>query len=420
MNRICHIPGRFCIYVISIFGILILFYQWLFPESNPHPAEHVYTASQALDILNEMESNKSWILTFSHGRFLSNSSVHHVKKKAEIREILHNASFSVQNNVFRKTKKNHTLGMINKNISSWFIVSSSSINQNSADSQPMARESVKAESFEFSTDDHREKSAPETIKDISSKSSALGLVNVVAMSLYGSELRYTAGAVRNAHLVQQNFPGWKLWVFIESPSSSKYPPVPQDVIPRLVRLGAEVHYISPEDDMIPPMMWRFLVADDAGVDWFIVRDADSRLTPRDAASVAAWMQSDRAFHCVRDHPSHAGYAVSGGLWGGRAPQLRLVLRRSWATMMHGITAGYLNDMNFLNAVIWPRVERHAYCVDSVSCDHWKNAFPFPVSRRGYEHVGQVYNEHDKPRNGDVQILKHTLENRNCVPISQSS
>jgi len=69
----------------------------------------------------------------------------------------------------------------------------------------------------------------------------------------------------------------------------------------------------------------------------------------------------------------------------------------------------------LNSIVWPRVERHAYCVDSVSCDHWPNAFPFPVRRRGYEHVGQVYDEHDIPRHDDVQILKRTLENRNCIP-----
>lgn len=250
-----------------------------------------------------------------------------------------------------------------------------------------------------------------------SPTSKTTLVNVVCMSLYGSEPRYTFGAIRNAELVRQNFPGWQLWIYMESQSSSRFAPVPQDVIRRLVALGAELHYITPEDDFVPPMMWRFLVADDPSVDRFIVRDVDSRLTRRDAAAVSAWVKSGRAFHCVRDHPSHAGYAVSGGMWGGHASNLRTILRRSWASMMRGIADGYLDDMNFLNNVIWQHltVERDVYCSDSVSCDRWPGAFPFPVTRRNFEHVGQVYDENDKGRHVDMQILRDTSENQNCIP-----
>ena len=82
------------------------------------------------------------------------------------------------------------------------------------------------------------------------------------------------------------------------------------------------------DDVVAPMMWRFSVVDDPSVDLFIVRDADSRLTPRDAAVVDDWLrqrpETAAIFHCVRDHPSHSRFAVSGGLWGAqRALLLRL-------------------------------------------------------------------------------------------------
>jgi len=426
-RRICN-WRTFCVCFLCVFGIVIVCYQWLLPQYH---AEQFNTL-QALNILNAVESNASWILTFSSDIVVSSSSMDHVRKAVNVPKtshISHNRSgSSVSYNansksdfikVFNTSNYVHD-GLPSQNISRLSDVNrSSAVSQLSAESQPAVRKSVMLTTFMLRPGSNHELSVQQTIRDMNRKSLASGLVNVVAMSLYGSELRYTAGVVRNAQLLRQNFPGWQLWVYVESPSSSKFPPVPEDVISRLVSVGAEVHYISPEDDMIPPMMWRFLVADDAAVDWFIVRDADSRLTRRDAAAVAAWVQSDRSFHCVRDHPSHAAYAVSGGLWGGRAPHLRLILRRSWANMMHGVAAGYQNDMNFLNGVIWPRVERHAYCVDSVSCDHWPNAFPFPVARRGYEHIGQVYDEHDTPRNGDVQILKHTLENRNCIPLSET-
>ena len=424
MNTVFRNRRSCCICFICVLCIVIICYQWILSAGNS-AKDFVTTlhVHDALDILNAVESNASWILTISNGSFISSSSLYNVKKgvsDAEINHVLHNiSSSSVPNNVNSRIGSGHIFQIMNYTHDSLLRQDGSNldsdINQLNAETRWTVRKNVMADEFVLKSNNNHELPTQQTVREINMKASASGLVNVVAMSLYGSEMRYTAGVIRNAYLVRQNFPGWQLWVYIESPLSSKYPAVPEDVISRLVSVGVEVHYISPEDDMIPPMMWRFLVADDAGVDWFIVRDADSRLTLRDAAAVAAWIKSDSAFHCIRDHPSHAAYAVSGGLWGGRAPLLRLMLRKSWATMMHGVAAGYLNDMNFLNSIVWPRVERHAYCVDSVSCDHWPNAFPFPVRRRGYEHVGQVYDEHDIPRHDDVQILKRTLENRNCIP-----
>ena len=52
--------------------------------------------------------------------------------------------------------------------------------------------------------------------------------NVVSMSVYGSAPRYMAGVMRNAELVRENFPGWKLRVYTEVPSDTpRYGVVPQ-------------------------------------------------------------------------------------------------------------------------------------------------------------------------------------------------
>ena len=70
--------------------------------------------------------------------------------------------------------------------------------------------------------------------------------NVVAMTLYGSELRYTMGALKNAELIKNNFPGWKLRIYTETPSENvRYGIVPQTVLDRLRVLRAEIHYIDP-------------------------------------------------------------------------------------------------------------------------------------------------------------------------------
>jgi len=109
--------------------------------------------------------------------------------------------------------------------------------------------------------------------------------------------------------------------------SSRYGAVAAEVVRRLRQLGAEVRYVDGGSGrrLAPPMMWRFTVVDDPDVDVFIVRDADGRLTSRDAAAVADWLkqrpETTAIFHCIRDHPAHSDSFINGGLWGGRRREL---------------------------------------------------------------------------------------------------
>ena len=61
--------------------------------------------------------------------------------------------------------------------------------------------------------------------------------NVISMSLYGADPRYTSCAIRNSELVKIIFPGWRLRFYIEGPSSHKYPKVPLDVVEKLNTSG---------------------------------------------------------------------------------------------------------------------------------------------------------------------------------------
>ena len=245
--------------------------------------------------------------------------------------------------------------------------------------------------------------------------------NIISMSLWGKESRYVFGVIRNAEVVQTYFPGWRLRVYVELPSDMpRHGAVPSHVLTKLRELGADLSFMDPAETNVPPMMWRFLVADDLSVDRFIIRDADSRLSARDAAGVYQWVKSGKPFHCTRDHPSHAGHAVSGGMWGGTPSGLRGILRRNFKDIMYGFREDYFEDMNFLIKVLWPRVKSHAYCVDSVSCDRWEGAVPYPIPRMAYEHVGQVFDEHELARPDDVLILRNAGENKHCSPPRTSN
>lgn len=64
---------------------------------------------------------------------------------------------------------------------------------------------------------------------------------------------------------------------------------------------------------------------------------------------------------------------------------------------------YGADLTFLNSVLWPMIDKgdqishDAYC-----CKQYPNAKPFPTKRPdNYLHVGQVFDEDDKPRMDDI-------------------
>lgn len=244
---------------------------------------------------------------------------------------------------------------------------------------------------------------------------------VIAMSLYGDDPKYTLGAVRNAQLLPVIFPGWRLFIYcsrqVPSESTAGGPDVcasvPLQVTRKLEELGAELKYIDPSG--LAPMMWRFLPVDDDTVDVFISRDSDSRLTERDAALVSVWLDTDTLFHCIRDHPSHAVFPVSGGLWGARTKWLRLVLGHRPIASLLQYSDGYLEDMRFLGSELWPLVQSLAYCHDSVSCGKWPNSHPILMERERAEHVGQVFDARSIPRQNDIELLMAAERNSECEP-----
>ena len=118
---------------------------------------------------------------------------------------------------------------------------------------------------------------------------------VISMALYGSNPRYTKGAVENAKLIRRIFPGWKLRIYL---ASKDYPAtllVPRRIIDKLQHLNVDLFFINSSVGILEPRMWRFLVANDNTVDRFIIRDADSRLIPRECSGSAKMVEIKQVF-----------------------------------------------------------------------------------------------------------------------------
>ena len=258
------------------------------------------------------------------------------------------------------------------------------------------------------------------------------------MSLYGKDPRYTWGVIRNAQLVPVYLPDWTLRVYIAADQAPPELSVPPRIINKLRLLGAEVVEVSTRNS-ITPRNWRLLVANDEQIDYFLIRDADTRPSEREAVIIKDWLSTTEknrpqcnVIHCIRDHPKHADQAVVNGLWGGRPGALHQLLRQNIAEMIDRAvsetTSSSVNrtksTMTFMNQVLWPAVSNFSYCHDSVSpCDRWtplssRRSFPFP--RQGRQYIGQKFDAHqqlistDGDRLGqDVVCSWDSLNSRNA-------
>lgn len=170
---------------------------------------------------------------------------------------------------------------------------------------------------------------------------------LITFSLWGDNPFYTEGACRNAELAQEIYPDWICRYYVAGKNT------PQEVIDRLEAYPNTEVVVMDEEGTPNSMMWRFTACDDEDVECFISRDTDSRLSLREKEAVDEWMESDKKFHIMRDHPYHTA-AVMGGMWGmkrggifGMKNKIENFIRGGYHADKKGA------DQAFLWGLVWP-------------------------------------------------------------------
>jgi hypothetical protein len=214
---------------------------------------------------------------------------------------------------------------------------------------------------------------------------------LICYSLWGANPKYTHGAIINAEQIKVVYPGWTARFYCGTS-------VPSKIIKALLDTGAEVIGMAVPGDWAG-MFWRFEAIADPGVEIMLSRDTDSRLTPREALAVAEWLQSDKLFHVMRDHPDH-NTEILGGMWGARKPILQDIVHLMDAYKKDDF---WQVDQNFLREVVWPRVSYTTFTHDPFFAKT-----PFPAPRPGLEFVGQVFDEHENTIKEHQELLKKAL------------
>jgi len=171
--------------------------------------------------------------------------------------------------------------------------------------------------------------------------------NVIAFSIWGTNIRYLRGAITNAIVARYLYPGWTARFYTDRST-------PDGFLDELKRNGAEVVQIDDLEANRFGLFWRFLVEDDPEVDLYLVRDADAVMNVKERWAVADWLGSGKAFHVMRDSPQHSELILAG-LWGAHRGNIGGMRARIESAVAAGRAIGnYINhDQHFLRAEIWP-------------------------------------------------------------------
>jgi len=203
-------------------------------------------------------------------------------------------------------------------------------------------------------------------------------MKIISFSLYGADPLYCEGALTNAMLAAEVYPGWRCRFYLGDQ-------VPERYRKELHRLHCEIIPVSKTLGPLYGRYWRFWVASDPNVDRFVVRDVDSRLNMREKAAVDEWIQSGKTYHIMRDCFYHKR-RVQAGMWGavgGVLPNVADLIDEWGQYDREG-----QNDQ-FMSEVVFPLMKNDYLCHDSIG--HYDDATPFPphAHLNGTSFVGEI-------------------------------
>lgn len=111
-------------------------------------------------------------------------------------------------------------------------------------------------------------------------------------------------------------PGWVSVVYVSESMYSQYGQILRKLPCKIVTVKSEENQIS--------TIWRFFATDLVDSELILFRDCDSIITEREIVLINQWVNSNKALHIIRDHPSHVS-SIMAGLCGVRKKRIQNLL-----------------------------------------------------------------------------------------------
>jgi hypothetical protein len=216
---------------------------------------------------------------------------------------------------------------------------------------------------------------------------------VFSFCLYGSADKYVLGMRANVEMIAEAFPEAKVWIYLGD-------------VGAVVDLGwfraqKNVVIIPTGETGAVNCMCRWFPLMDKSVTACFVRDADSRVTARDAWCIRQFLAAEesKCFHCVRDnrwHRNHIMAGMSGWNRAGKGFPAHIDFRAEWKRFRVNNIVTYGSDEVFLNRVVSPWFPNDTTMVHTnLSARLGEVPFPIDVEQKDdFDFVGNVYDGKD--------------------------
>jgi len=230
------------------------------------------------------------------------------------------------------------------------------------------------------------------------------MIKVISFCLWGNLPRYTIGAIKNAELALKYYSDFECWFYIHSLSTSTY------IIDALKKMK-NVKIILKNDTEIKSkrfMAWRFEPHDDPDVELFISRDTDTRILNKEVAAVREWLESDKVFHIMRDHPCHYP-TILGGMFGCR--------KINGFNMLNEINNYFekdntKDDQEFLKDVVYPYIKNTCFIHDEIKMyEGIEECKKYPIKfDNKFHYIGGYVYEDESIDPWSTEVLMNYLNN----------
>lgn len=224
------------------------------------------------------------------------------------------------------------------------------------------------------------------------------MTKYISFSVYGPMRTYQVGALKNADLITNLYPGWQAIFYVDKLLGAEF-------VEELERLGA---WVVIRDLNLSPhgMFWRFEAANLPDAEAVIFRDTDSRLSTRESLAVQEWESSGFDLHVMRDHPFHS-FWILGGMWGAKGALLSHIGQSLPKNIPEAPRWGL--DQEWLASSVYKPNANNVLVHDSFF--NREKSVLFPSQRVDGEYVGESVDE----SGGSSQELKELVKRADNNP-----
>ena len=196
---------------------------------------------------------------------------------------------------------------------------------------------------------------------------------IFTFCVFGAQPKYCLGMVRNLEYITAHFPEFEVWIDIGADVPSSY----KATYASFSRVRLFEHAIA--DGRL--MSYRFFHIDDPAVELMLVRDADSRVGPRDIWCIQQFLASDKKIFTIRDHIYH-GMPIMGGQWGMRKID-GFNMRAAYEVYLTVAedSASYQSDQTFIARAVYQKFLPHFIAYTSTTILPGECAVPIDCPRQ---------------------------------------